>query len=133
MYVQVIEKAHKEDLQPTPGNTLRQTFENQVNRLELLLAVKALQNVTPSIVFAHSPLNIVDCWFNAMPGPAWHFLKMVFTTFLIGLQDERSSMGKKSTSTFLLMGKVLYGIPLSVCGKQVEPNNLSVPVSQSDK
>ena len=133
MYVQVIEKAHKEDLQPTPGNTLRQTFENQVNRLELLLAVKALQNVTPSIVFVHSPLNAVDCWFNAVPGPAWHFLKMVFTTFLIGLQDERSSMGKKSTSTFLPMGKVLCGIPLSVRGKQVEPNNLSVPVSQSDK
>jgi len=32
---QVIEKAHKGDLQPTPGNTLRQTFENQVNRCVL--------------------------------------------------------------------------------------------------
>ncbi|XP_078486594.1 DNA-directed RNA polymerase II subunit RPB1-like [Ciona intestinalis] len=31
--IEVIEKAHKEDLQPTPGNTLRQTFENQVNRI----------------------------------------------------------------------------------------------------
>lgn len=31
--IEVIEKAHKENLQPTPGNTLRQTFENQVNRI----------------------------------------------------------------------------------------------------
>ena len=28
--IQVIEKAHNDDLEPTPGNTLRQTFENQV-------------------------------------------------------------------------------------------------------
>jgi len=31
--IKVIEKAHKEDLQPTPGNSIRQTFENQVNRI----------------------------------------------------------------------------------------------------
>lgn len=31
--VQVIEKAHNNELEPTPGNTLRQTFENQVNRI----------------------------------------------------------------------------------------------------
>ena len=31
--VEVIEKAHNEQLDPTPGNTLRQTFENQVNRI----------------------------------------------------------------------------------------------------
>lgn len=30
---QVIEKAHNNELEPTPGNTLRQTFENQVNRI----------------------------------------------------------------------------------------------------
>merc|ERR1719259_1574772 len=29
----VIQKAHKDQLEPTPGNTLRQTFENQVNRI----------------------------------------------------------------------------------------------------
>lgn len=29
--VEVIEKAHNDELEPTPGNTLRQTFENQVN------------------------------------------------------------------------------------------------------
>ncbi|XP_026545261.1 DNA-directed RNA polymerase II subunit RPB1 [Notechis scutatus] len=29
----VIEKAHNNELEPTPGNTLRQTFENQVNRI----------------------------------------------------------------------------------------------------
>ena len=29
----VIEKAHNDELEPTPGNTLRQTFENQVNRI----------------------------------------------------------------------------------------------------
>jgi len=30
---EVIQKAHKDQLEPTPGNTLRQTFENQVNRI----------------------------------------------------------------------------------------------------
>ncbi|KAH8381530.1 hypothetical protein KR093_007468, partial [Drosophila rubida] len=29
----VIEKAHNMELEPTPGNTLRQTFENKVNRI----------------------------------------------------------------------------------------------------
>jgi len=29
----VIDKAHNDELEPTPGNTLRQTFENQVNRI----------------------------------------------------------------------------------------------------
>ena len=28
--IDVIEKAHNDELEPTPGNTLRQTFENQV-------------------------------------------------------------------------------------------------------
>ncbi|XP_015756612.1 PREDICTED: DNA-directed RNA polymerase II subunit RPB1-like [Acropora digitifera] len=31
--IDVIEKAHNDALEPTPGNTLRQTFENQVNRI----------------------------------------------------------------------------------------------------
>lgn len=31
--IDVIEKAHNDELEPTPGNTLRQTFENQVNRI----------------------------------------------------------------------------------------------------
>ncbi|KAB0401776.1 hypothetical protein E2I00_019989 [Balaenoptera physalus] len=31
--IEVIEKAHNNELEPTPGNTLRQTFENQVNRI----------------------------------------------------------------------------------------------------
>ncbi|XP_043217204.1 DNA-directed RNA polymerase II subunit RPB1-like [Amphibalanus amphitrite] len=31
--IQVIEKAHNDELEPTPGNTLRQTFENHVNRI----------------------------------------------------------------------------------------------------
>lgn len=29
--IEVIEKAHNDELEPTPGNTLRQTFENQVS------------------------------------------------------------------------------------------------------
>lgn len=28
--IEVIEKAHNDELEPTPGNTLRATFENQV-------------------------------------------------------------------------------------------------------
>ncbi|XP_037788401.1 DNA-directed RNA polymerase II subunit RPB1-like [Penaeus monodon] len=31
--IEVIHKAHNDELEPTPGNTLRQTFENQVNRI----------------------------------------------------------------------------------------------------
>ncbi|XP_035714876.1 DNA-directed RNA polymerase II subunit RPB1 isoform X2 [Folsomia candida] len=31
--IEVIQKAHNMELDPTPGNTLRQTFENQVNRI----------------------------------------------------------------------------------------------------
>ncbi|XP_015787229.1 DNA-directed RNA polymerase II subunit RPB1 [Tetranychus urticae] len=31
--IEVIEKAHNDELEPTPGNTLRQTFENRVNRI----------------------------------------------------------------------------------------------------
>lgn len=29
----MIEKAHNDELEPSPGNTLRQTFENHVNRI----------------------------------------------------------------------------------------------------
>ena len=32
-YIDVITKAHNCELEATPGNTLRQTFENQVNRI----------------------------------------------------------------------------------------------------
>ena len=31
--IEVIHKAHSLDLEATPGNTLRQTFENHVNRI----------------------------------------------------------------------------------------------------
>ncbi len=31
--IEVIHKAHSDELEATPGNTLRQTFENQVNRI----------------------------------------------------------------------------------------------------
>ena len=31
--IEVIERAHNNELEPTPGNTLRQTFENHVNRI----------------------------------------------------------------------------------------------------
>ena len=31
--VEVIKKAHNGQLEPTPGNTLRQTFESQVNHI----------------------------------------------------------------------------------------------------
>ena len=31
--IEVIKKAHNNELEPSPGNTLRQTFENQVNRI----------------------------------------------------------------------------------------------------
>ena len=29
----MIKKAHNNEIEPSPGNTLRQTFENQVNRI----------------------------------------------------------------------------------------------------
>ena len=31
--IEVVSKAHNDELEPSPGNTLRQTFENQVNRI----------------------------------------------------------------------------------------------------
>jgi DNA-directed RNA polymerase II subunit RPB1 len=31
--MEVIMKAHKNELEPSPGNTLEETFENQVNRI----------------------------------------------------------------------------------------------------
>lgn len=34
--IEVIEQAHNNQLEPTPGNTLRQTFENKVRDIELL-------------------------------------------------------------------------------------------------
>ena len=34
--IEVIEKAHNNQLEPTPGNTLRQTFENKVRASQLL-------------------------------------------------------------------------------------------------
>ena len=36
--IDVIEKAHNDDLEPTPGNTLRQTFENQVRKSDYKLS-----------------------------------------------------------------------------------------------
>lgn len=35
--IEVIAKAHNMELEPTPGNTLRQTFENQVSVIIVLL------------------------------------------------------------------------------------------------
>ena len=33
--IEVIQKAHNMELEPTPGNTLRQTFENQVRNFKM--------------------------------------------------------------------------------------------------
>lgn len=33
--IEVIQKAHNMELEPTPGNTLRQTFENQVKQITM--------------------------------------------------------------------------------------------------
>lgn len=41
--IEVIHKAHSDELEATPGNTLRQTFENQVSQL-LLSKSNDLQN-----------------------------------------------------------------------------------------
>lgn len=39
--IEVIQKAHNMELEPTPGNTLRQTFENQViQTIEIELRAK---------------------------------------------------------------------------------------------
>ena len=37
--IDVIEKAHNDELEPTPGNTLRQTFENQVKETKNIIIV----------------------------------------------------------------------------------------------
>ena len=36
--IEVIQKAHNMELEPTPGNTLRQTFENQVRPISLVIS-----------------------------------------------------------------------------------------------
>lgn len=38
--IEVIQKAHNMDLEPTPGNTLRQTFENQVYIFSKILNIQ---------------------------------------------------------------------------------------------
>lgn len=42
--IEVIQKAHNMELEPTPGNTLRQTFENQVKQNTMWSHVVCLLN-----------------------------------------------------------------------------------------
>lgn len=42
--IEVIAKAHNMELEPTPGNTLRQTFENQVSIRTLRFCSGVLKN-----------------------------------------------------------------------------------------
>ncbi|KAL4221062.1 DNA-directed RNA polymerase II subunit RPB1 [Mactra antiquata] len=46
---EVIEKIHNNELDPTPGNTLRQTFENQVNRILTDASNKACSKALKSL------------------------------------------------------------------------------------
>lgn len=61
--IEVIEKAHNDDLEPTPGNTLRQTFENMVNRsYNLFDIVKGLICYFYSIFLELSYVTIHNCF-----------------------------------------------------------------------
>ena len=61
--------------------------------------------------------------------------KMVFTAFLLGAQHIRDSVENKPASLLVVsLGKVLNGMPPSLCGRQmVGPSSLPVVVAQSDE
>ena len=61
--------------------------------------------------------------------------KMVFTAFLLGAQHIKDSVENKPASLLVVsLGKVLNGMPPSLCGRQmVGPSSLPVVVAQSDE
>ena len=60
---------------------------------------------------------------------------MVFTASLLGAQHIRDSVENKSATLLVVsLGKVLNGMPPSLCGRQmVGPSSLPVVVAQSDE
>ena len=60
--------------------------------------------------------------------------KMIFTASLLGAQHKKSSVENKPASLLVVsMGKVLDGMPLSSCGRQVVgPSSLPLVMAQSD-
>ena len=59
---------------------------------------------------------------------------MVFTAFLLGAQQNRDSVENNPESLLVVsLGKVLSGMPLSLCGRQVVgPSSQTVGVAQSN-
>lgn len=57
--IEVIEKAHNDDLEPTPGNTLRQTFENMVNRTYNLFDIVKVKGLICYLYFIFLELSYV--------------------------------------------------------------------------
>lgn len=60
--IEVIEKAHNDDLEPTPGNTLRQTFENMVNRMYNLFDILKGHNLLKLHVHVFPFCRIKQCY-----------------------------------------------------------------------
>lgn len=60
--IEVIEKAHNDDLEPTPGNTLRQTFENMVNRMYNLFDTLKGHNLLKLYVHVFHIFRIKQCY-----------------------------------------------------------------------
>ena len=67
--IEVIEKAHNDELEPTPGNTLRQTFENQVltfKMLELGCVAQSVGHLTKSGALGSIP-GLATYFFSPSP------------------------------------------------------------------
>ena len=82
-----------------------------------------------------SASQLVDLGFIPQVESYQKFLKMVFTAFLLGAQLKGDSVENKPASLLVMsLGKTLYGMPPSSCGRQVAgPSSLPVMVGQSDK
>ena len=82
-----------------------------------------------------STLQWVDLGFISQVESYQKTLKMVFTAFLLGTQHIRDSVENKPVSLLVVsLGKVLNGMPPSLCGRQmVGPNSQPAMVAQSDE
>ena len=72
------------------------------------------------VVVRASALQSEDLGFISQVESYQKILKMVFTVFLLGAQQNRNSLENKPASLLVVsLGKRLNGMPLSLCDRQV--------------
>ena len=80
-----------------------------------------------------SSLQLVDLGFIYEVESYQKTLKMVFTAFLLGTQQNRDSVENKLASSLVSLDKTFNEMPPFLCGKQVvELSCLPVVVAQSN-